>query len=103
MEETEMIGSETQRRGSRLAAAVTIVLALAPGANGQTIQGKTHLRGKASGLVSLFATAFPNATASFDVIAHDGTHTAFALPPKSVLVVTDVVVRAINPASSGRL
>jgi len=90
-------------RWSRLAAAVTIILALAPGTNAQTAQRKTHLGGKASGLISLFATAFPGSSASFDVIAHDGTHTAFALPPNSVLVVTDVVVRAINPASSGRL
>ena len=91
-------------QGIWLAAAFTIVLALAPAANAQAAaQMKTHLGGKASGMVSLFASVLPNTTASFDVIAHDGTHTAFALPTKTVLVVTDVVVRAINPASSGRL
>src|SRR5262245_13155517 len=106
MEGTVMTGYEThtqKRPGSWMAVAVTMVLALAPGANAQTFQNKTHLGGKASSLVSLFTTAFPNSTSPFDVIAHNGIHTTFALPPKSVLVVTDVVVRAVNPASSGRL
>ena len=68
-----------------------------------TVIGGGSLGGKASGLVSLFATVLPNGTASFDAIAHNGTHAAFTLPENTVLVVTDIVVRAVNPASAGRL
>jgi hypothetical protein len=106
MEKTGL-GSSTTRRRSGAAGSVLVagalVLACASGAMAG-VQGKTHLGGKASGMISLFTSAFPGgAPASFDVIAKDGTHTPFTMPPKTVLVVTDVLVRTINSASSGRL
>lgn len=88
---------------SKLLVAAAVVLALAPRADAQTKQGKTHLGGKASGIITLFTSVIAGGSSSFDVIAHDGTHSAFALPEKTVLVVTDVVVRPINPASTWRL
>jgi len=86
--------------------AVALVAMLSASAHAQaklTKQGKTHVGGKASGIVTLFASAIPGATASFDVVSHDGTHGPFAVPPKMVLVVTDVVVRTLNSASNGRV
>jgi hypothetical protein len=87
----------------RFALAAALVAALSLPAAAQTLQGKTHLLGKASGMVTLFGTAFPGSTASLDAIAADGTHAPFVMPANSRFVITDVEIRAINPASTGRL
>jgi hypothetical protein len=106
MENAGTRGSTTRTSTGVAGSALVAVALVFAGASGAAagVQGKTHLGGKASGMISLFASAFPGADpASFDVIAKDGTHAAFAMPPKTVLVVTDALVRTINSASSGRV
>jgi hypothetical protein len=66
-------------------------------------QAKTHVGGAASSLVTLAATGFPGSDIAFDILTPEGTHSDFVLPEGTVLVVTDVVVRPVNPASSGRV
>jgi hypothetical protein len=105
MEKTGVRSSTTRRRSGVVGSVLVAGALVFAGASGAAagVQGKTHLGGKASGMISLFTSVIQNGTSSFEVIAKDGTHTPFTMPPKTVLIVTDVLVRTINSASSGRL
>ena len=59
-------------------------------ARAQTAQGKTHVGGKPSGLVSLFAAVSAGGVATATVVTPEGGSEAFELPAGTVLVVTDL-------------
>jgi hypothetical protein len=84
---------ESMKRASFAYAATAFVLAVSSPSYGQ--QAKTHLGGKASGLVTLFANVPIGTTQDLELQAPDGTTGPFTLPANTVLVVTDLIA-AIN-------
>jgi hypothetical protein len=82
-------------------AAVAGFAAGAP-AGAQTAQAKTHLGGKASGLVSLIGSAAPGEINPLRVQGADGSAGApFELPPGTALVVTDLVATTNGAVAAG--
>jgi hypothetical protein len=89
------------RRATLVLAALAAVLAAAP-AGAQSVQGKTHLGGKASALVSLGGTAAPGQVSDLILQTSDGSATVqFELPPGTALVVTDVVATTNGAVAAG--
>lgn len=68
---------------------------------GASAQPKTHLGGKASGLVTLVGTAAPGESSELSQVLPDGNMEAFLLPDGMVLVVTDLVATVNGGAASG--
>lgn len=59
-------------------------------------QDKTHLGGRPSDMVTLFADVMPGTTSALEQFGSDGNSLGnFTLPPKTALVITDLVV-AVN-------
>jgi hypothetical protein len=94
------------RRAVILWVAVSIVLAAGAEptpVRAQSVQGKTHVGGKPSGLVSLAATLTPGAIAEALVVTAEGGGGApLVLPAGVVLVVTDVYAEGTGPAVGPR-
>jgi hypothetical protein len=89
------------RKKLLVAAALAAVLIAAGTLPKLTLQPKTHIGGKTSSLVSLFAAAGPGETAALDRMMPDGSLGTFALPAGSVLVVTDMLVTTNGSPSAG--
>jgi hypothetical protein len=87
-------------------ASVAVLLSHAGPAAAQSVQGKTHVLGKASGFVHLVAVPSPGQTVEFSAFAPDGTISGpFAIAPDTVFVATDLRVArtATNGLYEGRI
>lgn len=66
-------------------------------------QDKTHLGGRPNDMVTLFAIAFPGTSVPLEQYGPDGSFGGnFVLPPKTVLVVTDVIASVDLRGSPGQ-
>lgn len=89
------------RRATLVLAALAAAVAAAP-ASAQSVQSKTHLGGKASGLVSLYGAAAPGEVNALGINGSDGTVAgAFELPPGTAFVVTDLIATTNGPVAAG--
>jgi hypothetical protein len=78
------------------------MVAWASVAPAQKVPSKTHLCGRASGLVHLFGTASPGQTKELALIGSDGTSRGLlVLPEKTAFVVTDLTVSVNGTPSAG--
>lgn len=83
-----------------LACAVLLAATTLPGPSAQP---KTHLGGKASGLLTLIGSAAAGDTAVLSRVLPDGNVEEFTLPDGMVLVVTDLVATVNGGAASGQM
>jgi hypothetical protein len=89
------------RRNTLLVAALAAVLMGAATLPKLSVQAKTDVGGKASGLVAFFGFGDPGDLNPLIFVPPDGSSSSFTLPTGSVLVVTDLVVSTNGPPAAG--